>query len=131
MVAITTKGRCVLVGGLIGVIALGLTGHAHGALPPNTSPTHASPKANKNITRAVGIGRPPAHMKGAQARLMARRAAEVIAVRNLARKLGMRSKARLRGFRYVLTEYRADGTVKVVVEYPRRRASSYRRPKAP
>lgn len=131
MAVITTKQHYALFGGLIGLVTLGLPGPAGAALPPQDSPAHVSPKANKNIIRAVGVGRPPPHMKGAQAKLMARRAAEVIAVRNLARRLGMGRRARLRGFRYVFTQYRPDGTVKVVVEYPRRRPSSHRRPKTP
>jgi hypothetical protein len=49
---------------------------------------------------------------------MARRAAEVVAVRNLATRLGCGRRARIRGFRYAATTYRADGSVEVVVEYP-------------
>ena len=67
----------------------------------------------------MGIGHPPRRMKGARARLMARRAAEVVAVRNLARKLGYGPRATVRGFCYVSTEYLVDGSIRVTVEYTR------------
>lgn len=66
--------------------------------------------------RASGIGYPPRGMRGPQGNLMARRAAEVVAVRNLAARLGHGWSAHLRGFRYVSTTYRRDGSVLVVVE---------------
>jgi hypothetical protein len=47
---------------------------------------------------------------------MAKRAAEVVAVRNLATKLGYGDRARLTGFRYVSAHSRSDGSVMVVVE---------------
>ena len=78
-----------------------------------------TPARNSPVVRAMGIGRPPRWMKGARAKLMARRAAEVVAVRNLARKLGYGPGARIRGFRYVATEYLVDGSIRVTVEYPR------------
>jgi hypothetical protein len=65
----------------------------------------------------TGVGFPPPGMKGARAKLMARRAAEVVAVRNLATELGYGRCATIRGFRYSSTSYRADGSVEVVVEY--------------
>ncbi|MGB0716548.1 MAG: hypothetical protein ACPGXK_11750 [Phycisphaerae bacterium] len=67
------------------------------------------------IVQAKGTGRPPRKYKGARAKLMARRAAEVIAVRNLARKMNRRG-GRLRGFRYVEYHYHSDGRVTAVVE---------------
>ena len=76
MVAITTNKRRTLFGGLLGVIAFGLPPAAGGALPPDASPTDVLRAPHKNIVRAVGVGRPPEHMKGARAKLMARRAAE-------------------------------------------------------
>ncbi len=76
------------------------------------------PPVHSNCVRSVGIGYPPRHLKGARARLMARRAAEVVAVRNLARKLGYPRRATIRGFRYVSTEYLDTGSVRVIAEYP-------------
>lgn len=52
---------------------------------------------------------------------MARRAAEIVAVRNLARKLGLGRRSFLRGFRYHDPVYKDDGSVVVVVEYRVRR----------
>jgi len=69
------------------------------------------------VIRATGVGHPPPGMTGGRARLMARRAAEVWAVRNLVTKLGCRGRATIRGFHYAATTYRADGSVEVVVEY--------------
>lgn len=71
------------------------------------------------VIQATGIGHPPPWLKGARARLMARRAAEVLAVRNLSRKLGCRRRTTLSGFRYVSTDYLPNGAVRVTVEYPR------------
>lgn len=70
-----------------------------------------------SVVRAKGFGRPPAHLSGARARLMARRAAEVTAVRNLAAKLRLPPGSYVRGFRYLPPIYRPDGWVEVVVEY--------------
>lgn len=77
------------------------------------------------VIRAMGLGHPPPRMSGGQARLMARRAAEVRAVRNLAVKLGFGRRARVRGFRYATTIYRPDGSVEVVVEQPVRTVPTY------
>ncbi len=71
------------------------------------------------LVRATGIGYPPPRMRNPQARLMARRAAEVVAVRNLAQELGYEEHAVLRGFSYVSTRYRVDGSVEVTVEKAR------------
>jgi hypothetical protein len=76
------------------------------------------PARTRSVVRAMGTGRPPRWMKGARAKLMARRAAEVVAVRNLARKLGYGPRAKIRGFRYVSAEFLIDGSVRVTVEYP-------------
>ena len=87
------------------------------------------------MMRATGIGRPPQGRSPAQARLLARRAAEVVALRNLAAKLAARdlaaaerrastgtfrrtSQAHLRGFRYLPPRYLPDGRVEVTVELP-------------
>ena len=89
---------------------------------PTRGETKATPQPPKKphlgVVRAVGIGKPPRRMRGAQAKLMARRAAEVRAVRNLAIKLGYGRRATVRGFRYVSTEYLVDGSVRVMVEIP-------------
>ena len=71
------------------------------------------------VVRATGIGRPPPQMRNPRARLMARRAAEVVAVRNLAVKLGRGRHAIVRNFRYVSTRYRTDRSVVVTVESTR------------
>jgi len=65
---------------------------------------------------ARGMGFPPRHMRGAQAKLMARRAAEVVAVRNLAAQLGLPAGARVRSFRYVSAQELPGGAVEVTVE---------------
>lgn len=98
--------------------ALCLAAQAAWADPPQTT-----------AVRATGIGRPPKHMTGPQARLMARRAAEVVAVRNLAAKLQgqpiptgragtahTRLDAVVRGFRYLPSRELPDGTIEVTVE---------------
>ncbi|RJP40855.1 MAG: hypothetical protein C4547_02150 [Phycisphaerales bacterium] len=56
-----------------------------------------------NVVYASGVGLPPPGRHPAQARLMARRAAEVVAVRNLARRLHLPSGAVLPPFRRVST----------------------------
>ncbi len=85
--------------------------------------------------RATGIGHPPPRMKGAQAKLMARRAAEVVAVRNLAKKLGIESGERVSGFRYVVTKDLPNGKVEVTVEktieVPRRSVQPPKTPSGP
>ena len=89
---------------------------------PTKRETKATPQPPKNphpgVVRALGIGKPPHRMRGAQAKLMARRAAEVRAVRNLAIKLGYGRRPTVRGFRYVSMEYLVDGSVRVLVEIP-------------
>ena len=114
-------------------VGTGPTAEPEGRVAPATAPKPATrskpgtaveavpvPARIRSAVRAMGIGRPPRRMKGARAKLLARRAAEVVAVRNLARKLGYGPRARIRGFRYVAAEHLADGSVKVTVEYPRR-----------
>ena len=86
--------------------------------PGATIETEPAPVRNTPVVRAMGIGRPPRRMKGARAKLMARRAAEVVAVRNLGRKMGYGPRASIRGFRYVSTEFLIDGSVRVTVESP-------------
>ena len=65
---------------------------------------------------ATGTGYPPQHMRGAQARMMAKRAAEVIAVRNLGVKLGLPPGSQIGPFRYVGTHFLPNGSVEVTVE---------------
>lgn len=88
---------------MVSVTLGGSTGH--GSLPmPSTT------------VQAVGIGYPPPRIAGAQSRLMARRAAEVAALRNLAVKLGLGTQGRLPSFRYVSTRRLPNGSVEVMVE---------------
>ncbi len=75
----------------------------------------ASPTTATKV-QAVGIGYPPPRLPGVQGRLMARRAAEVVAVRNLAVKLGVGPRGRLPSFRYVATKHLLIGSVEVTVE---------------
>jgi hypothetical protein len=87
-----------------------------------------------DVIRATGIGRPPEGKSPAQARLMARRAAEVVALRNLVRKLHddevvgddgtftATTEGFVRGFNYLPPSEHPDGTVEVVVELPLRQA---------
>ena len=90
------------------------------------SPGRGSLPIPSAAVRAVGIGNPPPRMAGAQGRLMARRAAEVTALQNLAVKLGLGSQGRLPSFRYVSTTHLANGSVEVTVEttVPRSRAAN-------
>ena len=94
------------------------------------TPAVAPPASRPAVIRATGIGKPPRGKSPVVARLMARRAAEVVAVRNLARKLhsqprpGSRSytthrATRIAGFRYLQPVYRPDGSVEVTVEMSR------------
>lgn len=94
--------------------------HAHSDVPaPNSvglgHATRPQP-ASAVVVRAVGIGFPPPRMPGAQGRLMAQRAAEVVAVRNLAVKLGVGPQGRLPSFRYASTKHLLNGSVEVTVE---------------
>ncbi len=79
-------------------------------------PPVAGAPSPAGAVQAVGVGYPPAGVRGAQARLMARRAAEVVAVRNLAAKLRLAPRARLPAFRYVGTKHFTNGSVEVTVE---------------
>lgn len=88
--------------------------------PDSVSITHEMRLAPATqVIRASGVGYPPRHLRGPQARLMARRAAETRALRNLARKLGLGPRAVIRGFRYVEEVRRPDGSCRVTVEYRR------------
>jgi len=88
------------------------------------------PQAPPSVIRATGVGYPPRRVGGGRARLMARRAAEVVAQRNLALKVGQTCgnskatptvsrtvRARLSGFRYVSERDLPNGGVEVTVEY--------------
>jgi len=88
------------------------------------------PQAPPSVIRATGVGYPPRRVGGARARLLARRAAEVVAQRNLALKVGRTCanskasqivsrtvRARLGGLRYVGERDLPNGGVEVTVEY--------------
>jgi|GEM_PF-5480360 len=81
-------------------------------------PCHPVPVFREHVAviRASGIGHPPRSMRGVRATLMAKRAAEVVAVSNLAKRLGYHNPAKVKGFRYASAKVRADGSVLVVVE---------------
>jgi hypothetical protein len=100
---------------------------AHSSTPQSSV---AIPDESQAVIRASGIGRRPAGKTPAQAKLMARRAAEVVALRNLAAKLHgqginddgdrieARTEALIRGFRYLPPRELQDGSVEVTVELP-------------
>jgi len=93
-------------------VFLGLT--LAGAPSPSTPLTSTS--GNRSVV-AVGEGRAPANVRGSQAKLMARRAAEVVALRNLARELKLPASTVVRGFRFVSVVYNTDGSAIVTVEW--------------
>jgi len=66
--------------------------------------------------RATGIGYPPGHLRGAQARLMAQRAALIKAIKNLSVRLGLGPGAKISGYQVVQTVRLADGGYRVTVE---------------
>jgi len=71
---------------------------------------------------AIGVGYPPARLAQPQARLMARRAAEVSAVRNLYREINPADPVQRVPFRYVSSVTRTDGSIVVrVSSVPHRR----------
>ena len=71
---------------------------------------------------ATGVGYPPVRSAQSQARLMARRAAEVGAVRNLYREINPARPVQRVPFRYVSSVTRPDGSVVVRVSaLPRQR----------
>lgn len=74
------------------------------------------PYTSTTAVRATGIGHPPPNSAGSEARLMAQRAAEVDALRNLAKQLGYDDPATIRDFRFVSVDSLADDSVQVVVE---------------
>ena len=80
------------------------------------APSQATRPPQVTVVTATGIGRPPRHMHGAHARLMARRAAEVNALRNLQVKLGKGPSGSTGPFRYVATRFLRGGVVEVTVE---------------
>lgn len=85
------------------------------ATPVQPAVHSVSPPAH--VVMVSGVGRAPARVAGPQAKLMARRAAEVVAVRNLAKELHLSSPATLSGFRYGSAAHHADGSVTVTVEW--------------
>ncbi|NUQ50146.1 MAG: hypothetical protein HUU27_09550, partial [Phycisphaerae bacterium] len=95
---------------------------------PAQPPTQAA--SEPAVIRATGIGRPPQGKPAPQAKLMARRAAEVVALRNLAAQLegqalsesngriSARTETLIRGFRYLAPRDLDDGSVEITVELP-------------
>ncbi len=97
------------------------------AAPPVVHTSGHLESADRVVLQAVGIGKPPAKYHGARARLMAERAAHVVATRNLLAKVSgvdtTRSGAghvylegRLAGVRYLPTVFHLDGSAEVVAE---------------
>lgn len=77
----------------------------------------AEPRAP--VIHATGTGRPSPRHPPVQAHLMARRAAEVVAVRNAGRQDGQGNLMFVRGFQYLQARTHADGSVEVTVQYQR------------
>lgn len=95
--------------------------------PPVMEATSDLVPAGGPVIMAVGIGRSPGRYKGARARLMAERAAQVVAARNLLAKVSqtemphrgtgrIRVEGRLAGIRYLPTVFHPDGSAEVVAE---------------
>ena len=93
------------------------------------TPATAADQTQPTI-RATGIGYPPRHLTGPRATLMARRAAEVLAVRNLGAKLQAnqttfrhngteyrQTNTTIRGYRYLPARNLPGGAVEVTVEW--------------
>lgn len=78
-------------------------------------PVRAAAGGGGVVVQATGIGRRPPQMNDPRARLMARRAAEVVAVRNLFNEMHDRGRE-LRGFRYVSYQTLPDGRIQVTVQ---------------
>ncbi|HEY3246187.1 MAG TPA: hypothetical protein VGM03_22825 [Phycisphaerae bacterium] len=88
------------------------------------------PASQPVVLRATGIGKPTPGKPAAQAKLMARRAAEVVALRNLAAQVQGRTPTEtggtlhtatdglIRGYRFLPPRDLPDGTVEVTVELP-------------
>lgn len=100
------------------------------AAPPAVYASVHRESADRVVIQAVGIGKPPAKYHGARARLMAERAAHVVASRNLLAKVSgvevpqsragyIRLEGRLAGVRYLPTTFHADGSAEVVAELER------------
>ena len=79
-------------------------------------PDQGAEPAPAAAVQAVGIGLPPRQTPRPQGRLMAQRAAELVALRNLAIKLGVGPRGRLPTFRYISTKHLPNGSVEVTVE---------------
>lgn len=83
---------------------------------PSAPPASVNPSPARVVV-AAGDGRAPARMRGPQAKLMARRAAEVVALRNLTRELNLPASTVVKGFRFVSAIHHPDGSATVTVEW--------------
>jgi hypothetical protein len=84
--------------------------------PSADSRGQAKPVISGRTVQAVGLGAPRQKGTPAQQRLLARRAAEVGAARNLAMRCGHGPGGLLKGFHYRTVRVRPDGWTEVMIE---------------
>lgn len=101
----------------VGTAAVTVGSPAAGAIADSATSLRPVRAASRGVEviQATGVGRRPPQMKDPHARLMARRAAEVVAVRNLSSEMRHRGRD-LRGFRYVSYQTLSDGRIQVTVQ---------------
>ncbi len=109
------------------VIVMMLNCSGFWAAPPVLPVKGNSVSVDRTVIQAVGIGKPPAKYHGVRARLMAERAAHVVAARNLLAKLNgvdtpktgsgqIRIEGYLSGVRFLPTVFHGDGSAEVIAE---------------